>query len=279
MEVTRTRAEVRAARDRLPEPVGAVLTMGALHEGHRSLVARARRENASVVATIFVNPTQFGPSEDLAVYPRDEAADLAALEAAGVDLVFAPPVEEVYPEGFGTSIDVGPIAAPLEGAARPGHFRGVAPVVAILLGLIRPQRTYFGQKDAQQCLVVRRLVADLAMPAEVVVCPTVREADGLALSSRNSSLSPEERAAAPVLYRALAAARDLAAAGERDAEALRRRMRDVLATEPLARPEYVSVADAADLRELDDVAGDVLISLAARIGPTRLIDNLPLSVG
>lgn len=278
MEVVRTRTAVRRAAARLTRPLGAVLTMGALHDGHRSLVERARVECATVAATIFVNPTQFGPAEDFGHYPRDEDGDLATLEAAGIDLAFAPRVEEVYPAGFGTTIDVGPIAGPLEGAARPGHFRGVATVVAIFFELIRPDRAYFGQKDAQQCLVVRRLVEDLAMPIEIVVCPTIREPDGLALSSRNRYLSPEERAAAPLLDRALEAGRSLIESGERDATAVRSRMRMVLAGKPLVAPEYVSVADGATLRELDVVSGDVLLSLAARIGATRLIDNQPLTV-
>jgi pantoate--beta-alanine ligase len=278
MRVVRTRSDMRLTRAGLVEPVGAVLTMGALHEGHRALLKRARAECASVVASVFVNPTQFGPAEDFARYPRDEAGDLAILESAGVDVVLAPPVEEVFPSGAGTTIDVGPIAEPLEGAARPGHFRGVATVVTVLFDLIRPDRAYFGQKDAQQCLVVRRLVEDLALPIDVVICPTVREADGLAISSRNRALSPAERAAAPVLYRALEEGRDLIKAGEQDGEVVRRRMRDVLAGEPLVRPDYVSVADASTLRELDVASGDLLLSLAARVGTTRLIDNVPLTV-
>jgi len=278
MEVVRTRAALRRARGGLPGPVGAVLTMGALHDGHRSLLERARAECASVVASVFVNPTQFGPAEDFERYPRDEAGDVAVLEAAGVDLVFAPPVEEIYPPAFATTVDVGPIAEPLEGAARPGHFRGVATVVAILFGLIAPERAYFGQKDAQQTLVVRRLVQDLAIPIEIVVCPTVREPDGLALSSRNRHLSAAERAGAPVLFRALADGRRLVEGGERDPQAIRQRMRDVLSAEPLARPEYVSVADGSTLRELDRVAGEILLSMAVRFGDTRLIDNLPLTV-
>jgi pantoate--beta-alanine ligase len=279
MEVVRTRADLRAARGRLAGPVGAVLTMGALHAGHRSLVERARAECASVVTSIFVNPAQFGPGEDLARYPRSEAADLAALVAAGVDIAFVPTVDEVYPPGFATSVDVGPIAIPLEGVARPGHFRGVATVVALLFGLIGPQRTYFGQKDAQQCLVVRRLVEDLGLPVEVVVCPTVREADGLALSSRNRYLAPDERAAAPVLYRALVEGERLVEGGERRADVVRARMREVIAGEPLVRAEYVSMADGRTLVEVDRIpAGDLLLSLAAQIGPTRLIDNVPLSV-
>jgi pantoate--beta-alanine ligase len=276
--VVRTREALRRARGALAEPVGAVLTMGALHEGHRALLERARAECASVVASTFVNPTQFGPAEDFARYPRDEAGDLAILEATGVDVVFIPPVEEIYPAGAGTTIDVGPIAEPLEGAARPGHFRGVATVVTVLFDLIRPDRTYFGQKDAQQCLVVRRLVDDLALPIEVVVCPTVREADGLAVSSRNRLLSPVERAAATVLYRALEEGRRLIESGERDGEIVRERMRDVLAEETLVQPDYVSVADGSTLRELDAISGGALLSLAARLGTTRLIDNVPLTV-
>ena len=278
MRVVRTRTDIREARARLVEPVGAVLTMGALHDGHRALLERARAECASVVASIFVNPTQFGPAEDFARYPRDEAGDLAILESAGVDVVLVPPVEEIYPAGAGTTIDVGPIAEPLEGAARPGHFRGVATVVTVLFDLIRPDRTYFGQKDAQQCLVVRQLVGDLALPIQVVVCPTVREADGLAVSSRNRLLSLAERAAAPVLYRGLDEGRLAIESGERDGEIVRERMRDILAGEALLQPDYVSVADGSTLRELDEVSGDVLLSLAARIGTTRLIDNVPLKV-
>ena len=277
MRVVRTRTDMRDTCASLSGPVGAVLTMGALHEGHRALLERARAECASVVASIFVNPTQFGPAEDFARYPRDEAGDLAMLESAGVDVVLVPPVNEIYPPGAGTTIDVGPIAEPLEGAARPGHFRGVATVVTVLFDLIRPDRTYFGQKDAQQCLVVRRLVEDLALPIEVVICPTVREADGLAISSRNRLLSPEERAAAPMLYRALEEGRRLIESGQRDGEAVRRRMRDVLGSEALVRTDYVSVADGSTLRELESVSGNVLLSLAARIGTTRLIDNVPLT--
>jgi pantoate--beta-alanine ligase len=278
MRVVHTRIDMREARTSLAEPVGAVLTMGALHEGHRALLERARAECASVVASIFVNPTQFGPAEDFARYPRDEAGDLAILESAGVDVVLVPPVEEIYPAGAGTTIDVGPIADPLEGAARPGHFRGVATVVTVLFDLIRPDRTYFGRKDAQQCLVVRRLVEDLALPIEVVVRPTVREADGLAVSSRNRLLSSAERASAPVLYRALEEGRHAIESGERDGEIVRERMRDVLAGETLVQPDYVSVADGSTLRELEIVSGDVLLSLAAHIGTTRLIDNVPLTV-
>jgi pantoate--beta-alanine ligase len=253
--------------------------MGALHEGHLSLIQRARAECRSVVATIFVNPTQFGTSEDFRAYPRDEATDLALLRDAGTDLVFVPSVEEVYAPGFSTAIDVGAIAEPLEGAARPGHFQGVATVVTILLDLVGAQRAYFGQKDAQQTLVVKRLVEDLALPVEVVVCPTVREPDGLALSSRNRYLSTEERAAAPALYRALREGQARVEAGERDASTIRAAMEELLVAEPLVGPEYVSVADGRTLRELERIdPGDVLLSLAARVGSTRLIDNIPLRV-
>lgn len=279
MEVVRTRAALRHARAGLPAPVGAVLTMGALHDGHLSLLTSAGAECASVVVSVFVNPTQFAPTEDFGRYPRDEAGDLGVLEAAGVDVAFVPPVEEIYSPGFATAVDVGQIAEPLEGAARPGHFRGVATVVAILFELIEPERAYFGQKDAQQALVVRRLVDDLAMPIEIVVCPTIREADGLAFSSRNRNLSPAERAAAPVVFRTLEEARRLVEAGARDAEAVRGRMREILAGERLVKPEYVSVADAHTLQELERLhPGEVLLSLAARIGSTRLIDNIPLTV-
>jgi pantoate--beta-alanine ligase len=276
MLITRTRAELRAAVSASARPVGLVPTMGALHGGHRSLIARARAESATVVVTIFVNPMQFNETGDFQGYPRDEARDLAICEADGTDIVFAPPVEEVYPPGFDTRVVVGAVAEPLEGAARPGHFEGVATVVAVLFGIAAADAAYFGQKDAQQTVVVRRMAEDLGIPTKVVVCPTVREADGLAISSRNVLLTPAERAGAPVLYRALRAAAARHEAGERDGEALRAVMRTVLAAEPLARPEYVSVADATTLRELDRVEGPALLSLAVAFGSTRLIDNLPL---
>jgi len=247
--------------------------MGWLHAGHRELMARARAESATSVVTIFVNPRQFGDPADLAQYPRSEARDLEICEAEGVDLVFAPSVEEVYPPGFDTVVTVGAISVPLEGAARPGHFDGVATVVAILFGLVRAERAYFGQKDAQQVAVIRRMAIDLAIPTEVIACPTVREADGLAMSSRNVHLTPEQRTAAPVLRRTLLAAREDWLAGERSGDVLRERMRAQLAEEPLANVEYVSVADAATLAELDRVEGPALLSLAVRFGSTRLIDN------
>jgi pantoate--beta-alanine ligase len=275
--VVRTRAELRAVLGTASRPIGLVPTMGWLHEGHRSLIARARADNATSVVSIFVNPRQFGDPSDLARYPRDEARDLAMCDAEDVDIVFAPPVEEVYPAGFDTTVTVGAIAEPLEGAARPGHFAGVTTVVAVLFALVGAERAYFGQKDAQQLAVIRRMALDLALPTDVIACPTVREPDGLAMSSRNVHLSPAERAAAPVLHRALSSAAAANASGERSAEALRAVMRTALAAEPLAAVDYVSCADAATLDEIDgDVAGPALLSLAVRFGSTRLIDNIPL---
>jgi pantoate--beta-alanine ligase len=276
--VVRTRAELREALADAPRPLGLVPTMGWLHAGHRSLMQRARAADATTIATIFVNPRQFNEAADFQQYPRNEARDLAICEEEGVDLVFAPGVEEVYPRGFDTVVSVGAVARPLEGAARPGHFDGVATVVAILFDLIGADHAYFGQKDAQQAMVIRQMARDLAIPTEVIACPTVREPDGLALSSRNVHLSPAERAAAPVLRRALLAARDRWAAGERSGDALRDAMWEVLTTEPLAIPAYVSVADGRTLAELDRVTDGepTLLSLAVRFGSTRLIDNEPL---
>jgi pantoate--beta-alanine ligase len=247
--------------------------MGWLHEGHRSLMARSRLENATSVVTIFVNPRQFNSPGDLARYPRDEGRDLRICGEQGVDVVFAPPVEEVYPPGFSTTVSVGPLANVLEGAARPGHFDGVATVVSILFNLVGADGAYFGQKDAQQVMVIERMARDLGIATRVVACPTVREPDGLALSSRNVHLGPAERAAAPVLHGALLAAREAWQSGERDGAALREQIRRHLAEEPLAAVEYVSCADAASLEEVEHVERPALLSLAVRFGPTRLIDN------
>ncbi len=276
MKVLATAAEVRAFRASREGSLGLVPTMGALHAGHLSLVARARKENDHVATSIFVNPAQFGPAEDFAAYPRALDADLALLASLGVDAVWAPSASEVYPPGFQTWITVEDVSAPLEGARRPGHFRGVATVVAKLLNVFRPARAYFGQKDAQQVAVIRRMVEDLSFPVDVVVCPIVREKDGLALSSRNVYLGPDERRAAPALHRALEAARAAWESGERDASRLRTILTETLAEEPLVREDYVSVADPATLVELERVEGAALLSLAARIGKTRLIDNLVL---
>jgi pantoate--beta-alanine ligase len=276
LQVVRTRAALRESLGAAPRPIGLVPTMGWLHAGHRALIARARAENATTVVSIFVNPRQFGDPADLEQYPRNEARDVAICAEEGADLVFAPTVDEVYPPGFDTSVRVGEVAQPLEGLARPGHFDGVATVVAILFNLVGAERAYFGQKDAQQLLVIRQMARDLAIPTEVVAHPTVREADGLAMSSRNVHLSPAERAAAPVLRRALLAARESWQNGERSADVLRARLRAVLSEEPLALPDYVSVADGSTLRELSTIDGPALVSVAVRFGGTRLIDNQAL---
>ena len=252
-------------------PLGLVPTMGALHAGHRSLLDRARSDNATLAATIFVNPTQFGPSEDFSEYPRDMESDLAMMKETGVDLLFTPSADEMYPEGFDTSIDVGSVAKRLEGEHRPGHFLGVATVVCKLLAIARPDRAYIGQKDAQQSLVIKRLNADLNLGSEIVVCPTVREPDGLALSSRNKYLGPPGRKAATVLFRSLKLAEDL---GTTDADEIRSRMRHLIGSETLATVEYVSVADAETLEELDVIDRPALVSIAVHIGATRLIDNV-----
>lgn len=276
MIVVDTVERLRAARRNLAEPLGLVPTMGFLHAGHMALVQAARGQNASAAASIFVNPKQFGPNEDFASYPRDLDRDLAMLERAGVDLVFVPSVEEMYPPGFSTVVDVGPIGEILEGARRPGHFRGVATVVTRLFCLFQPRRAYFGQKDAQQCVVVKKLVADLGLALEIVVVPTVRDPDGLALSSRNVYLNPDERVAARVLSASLRLAEERFRNGERDAEALRRLVQDTVGREPLARLDYVSVADAVTLAELEVVDRPALISMAAWVGKARLIDNVLL---
>lgn len=277
MIVVRDLADLRARRDSLPNPHGLVPTMGYLHEGHLSLVRRARHECRSVGVSIFVNPSQFGPQEDLAAYPRDLPRDLALLETEGVDLVWTPDAEAMYPRDFQTWVTVDSVSRPLEGERRPGHFRGVATIVAKLLHAFEPQRAYFGQKDAQQTVVVRRMMADLDFDVEVVVCPTVREADGLALSSRNTYLSPEERRAAPVLYRSLSAGEAAFAAGERDADRLRNLLKNHLKQEPLAQSQYVSVADPETLDELQGPVLRALLSMAVVIGKTRLIDNIVVS--
>jgi len=273
MQVVRTRAELRAALVALPRPIGLVPTMGWLHAGHTSLIEQARADNRTVVATIFVNPKQFGESSDFEQYPRNEARDAELLAAAGVDLLFAPPVEEVYPPGFDTTVHVGAIALPLEGAARPGHFDGVATVVAILFALVGAERAYFGLKDYQQVKVIERMALDLALPTTVVALPTVREQDGLALSSRNARLTPEARAAAPVLRKALLAARAAWAGGTRTANQLRDVMWETIAAERLAAIDYVSVADAETLAEIEVVDRPALLSLAVRFEGVRLIDN------
>jgi pantoate--beta-alanine ligase len=250
--------------------------MGFLHEGHLSLVRAARAQNDIVVISIFVNPKQFGPGEDLATYPRDLDRDLELLAAELVDAVFAPSAEEMYAEGFSTSISVGPVAKHLEGASRPGHFEGVATVVAKLFNIISPARAYFGQKDAQQLAVIRRMAKDLNFGLEIVACPTVRESDGLAMSSRNAYLTQSERKAATVLFKALTAAKAAFDGGDTSTDSLRARMRAVLAVEPEAAVEYVSIADPHTMTELEIAHRGALASVAVRIGRARLIDNLLL---
>lgn len=279
MQVVVTIEALRTARAGFAGRVGLVPTMGALHGGHLSLVERARCENDAVIVTIFVNPTQFAPGEDLASYPRDLARDLTMLRDVKADLVFTPTPEIIYPTDFQTFVEVTGVSQGLEGVHRPNHFRGVVTVVAKLFNLTQPDRAYFGQKDAQQVAVIRQMVRDLNFPLELVVCPTVREPDGLALSSRNAYLTPEQRQAAPVLYRALSAARDAYIAGERQPKRLRQMMLAVLHSEPLAALEYVSVADAESMKEMDaTITRPALLSMAVRFGKTRLIDNLQLSL-
>jgi pantoate--beta-alanine ligase len=257
--------------------LGLVPTMGALHQGHLALARRARAENASVAATIFVNPAQFGANEDLAQYPHNLERDLDLLEQEGVDLVFVPAPETMYPPGFDTWVDVGAIGERLEGVHRPGHFRGVATVVTKLFTIARPDRAYFGQKDAQQTLVVRQLVRDLDLGVELVIVPTVREPDGLALSSRNAYLTPEQRRAAPVVYQSLRRAKEQWKQGEKDADCLRQAVRESLEGEPLVEHiDYISLSDGANLAELDLVEGPAMLLVAVRLGQPRLIDNIIL---
>ena len=276
MQTVTNIADLKRLRTSLRGTFGLVPTMGALHEGHLSLVRRARSECDRVGVTIFVNPAQFGATEDLSRYPSDLQRDLRLLEPLRVDIVWAPRPETVYPSGFQTWVSVEEVSKGLEGGQRLGHFRGVATVVAKLFNVFEPDRAYFGQKDAQQVAVIKRMVEDLNFPIEIVVCPTVRAADGLALSSRNSYLGDEERHAANVLFRSLTAARKAYEHGERNANALRAAMQSVLDTEPLARVNYVAASDPRTLMDLDMVDDGVLLSLAVCFGDTRLIDNLLL---
>ncbi len=276
MQIVRTIGEMKALRKQSQGTVGFVPTMGYLHDGHLALVKRARVENSLVVVSIFVNPTQFGPTEDFNRYPRDIPRDLALLEGENTDVVFMPSSEEMYPPGFSSWVVVEKVTERLEGKSRPGHFRGVATVVNKLFNIVEPTRAYFGQKDAQQVVVIKRMVSDLNMNVEVVVVPTVRESDGLAMSSRNVYLNPQERQAATVLFRALSLAENLWRGGERDAEVIRETMTSLIRKEPLAEIDYVSVAHPETLEELSAIDGPALVSLAVRIGKTRLIDNTVL---
>jgi pantoate--beta-alanine ligase len=276
MHVIEPVADMRDARGRLAGIVGLVPTMGALHGGHEELLRRARENCDAVVVSIFVNPRQFGPGEDYEAYPRDTKGDLEICRRCGVDIVLAPAVAEIYPPGDATTVNPGPLGDILEGAHRPGHFAGVATVVTKLFNIVRPHRAYFGRKDAQQLRVIERIVEDLRLDVTIVPVPTVRDDDGLALSSRNAYLDPAERRAATVLFRALQDARQRFAAGERDGDRLRDTMRSLLDGEPLADPEYVEVVDPATFEPLARAAGPALACLAVRFGPARLIDNLRL---
>ena len=276
MRTVITLTDLHSIRHSLAGTVGLVPTMGYLHAGHLSLIRRAREESDHVVVSIFVNPTQFGPREDLSSYPRDLERDLSLIEPLGTDLVWIPTAEIMYPKDYQTWVEVETVTRPLEGAMRPGHFRGVTTVVAKLFNGVQPHKAYFGQKDAQQVAVIRQMTRDLNFPIEIVVCPIVREPDGLAMSSRNVYLDAEERKAATVLYRSLNGAKNLYENGERDAETLRLFMREVLATELLAQMQYVSCADYDTLEELETVTGKALISMAVFVGKTRLIDNFVL---
>jgi len=276
MQIVRTVAEMKQLRKQLAEPVGLVPTMGALHEGHIALVRRARAECRTTVTSIFVNPTQFLPGEDLKAYPHVPDQDTRMLEAVGNDIVFMPPEKEIYPPGFNTWVEVKGVTDRLEGASRPGHFRGVATVVNKLFNIVQPAKAYFGQKDAQQVIVVKKMVADLNMNLEIVVVPTVREPDGLAMSSRNVYLNPEEHKAATVLYQSLRLAQEMFSKGEKNAERIRKAMIALIRKEPLAAIDYVSIADPETVEELDAIRPGALASLAVKIGKTRLIDNLIL---
>ena len=277
MRIATSKEEMRTVCREASRPLGLVPTMGALHDGHLSLVDHARADCATVAVSIFVNPTQFAEGEDFAEYPRDLDGDLEMLRQHGVDLVFVPDVAEVYPPGFDTWVDVGPLADRLEGAARPGHFRGVATVVAKLFGIVQPERAYFGQKDGQQTVVVRKMARDLDLGVEVVVLPTVREADGLAMSSRNVRLNPEQRQAASAVYRALSAGQTLWNQGETDANSIRGAVRTVLEAEPLlGAVDYVSVAAPDTIEELEMAVPGAMLSTAAHLGTVRLIDNMIL---
>ena len=276
MKIVEKIDDMRRLRQQIAEPVGLVPTMGFLHEGHLALVRQARAENSSVVVSIFVNPTQFGPQEDFKQYPRDLQRDLALLEMEKPDIVFMPSVTEMYPAQFNSWVEVSKVTERLEGATRPTHFKGVTTVVAKLFYIVEPTRAYFGQKDAQQSIVIKKMVADLNMNLEVITIPTVREPDGLAMSSRNIYLNPQERQAALVLYQSLGLAQQLWSQGEKDAEHIRQQMKDLIQRQPLADIDYVSIADTETLDELEKVNPPTLVSLAVTIGKTRLIDNIVL---
>ncbi len=277
MDVICEIGEMKAQRANWSRPIGLVPTMGCLHDGHVALVRRAREETATVIVTIFVNPTQFGPSEDFGRYPRTLERDLELLQAEGTDVVFVPSASEMYPEEFSSWVEVEDVTSRFEGESRPRHFRGVATVCNKLFNIVGADRAYFGQKDAQQVAVIKRMIQDLNMNLDVVVIPTVREPDGLAMSSRNSYLGPSERAAATVLYRALRVARDMHGQGCCDAAVVARSMRESVAEEQLAQLDYAAVVDPLSFHELESIECPALAIVAVRIGATRLIDNMLLN--
>ncbi len=276
MQIARSIPEMKALRSKCVESVGFVPTMGYLHEGHIELVRVARRDNPVAVVSIFVNPTQFAPNEDYKAYPRDLDRDLSVLDKVKTGIVFIPDSDEMYAGGYNTWVDVQGITGKLEGKSRPTHFRGVTTICNKLFNIVQPDKAYFGQKDAQQALVIQKMVADLNMNLEVIVCPTIREKDGLAMSSRNTYLTDSERLSAPVLYRSLCMARDMFAKGERDAGIIRKAMADLISQEPAAKIDYVSIADMQTLDEVDTIKSKALVSLAVRLGKPRLIDNIVL---
>lgn len=278
MEIIEAIEPLRAALTHLARPVGLVPTMGFLHAGHLALIERARKETRSLVVSVFINPEQFGPHEDIKTYPRDMGSDFVKLEEAGVDLVFTPSTSEVYPPGFASYVEVGQIGERLEGKYRPGHFKGVATIVCKLISLVRPERAYFGEKDYQQTKVVAQLNIDLNLGSEIMVLPTVRESDGLALSTRNTYLDSRERDAAAILYRSLSLAREMVSDGIRDAEKVRCRMKAAICTEPLSEVDYISIVDEATLKEIDSINDSARALVAIRIGKIRLIDNMSLFV-
>ncbi len=268
---------VRAAR-KAGSRIGLVPTMGYFHEGHLSLIRRAKRENDLVVVSLFVNPAQFGPNEDFSSYPRDLKRDQDMATGAGTDILFVPKQNEIYPAGYQTTIEVTEISRGLCGAARPGHFKGVATIVLKLFNIVEPDRAYFGEKDAQQLRVIKRMAADLNCRIEIIGCPIIRESDGLAMSSRNAYLTHPERQAATVLFRTLQTAKRQIDSGERDPQKLQQMMRNIIESEPLATPEYIEIVDSITLEHQATISGEILVALAVRIGKTRLIDNLTLSV-
>ena len=273
MEIVETIPKMKALRQQVSGSIGFVPTMGYLHQGHLSLVKHARSENSVVAVSIFVNPAQFGPAEDLEAYPRAIKRDLALLKEENTDIVFMPSDTEMYPPGFNSWVDVENITDHLEGSSRPGHFKGVTTIVTKLFNIVEPTQAYFGQKDAQQAAVIKKMVTDLNMNLEIIVAPTIRESDGLAMSSRNTYLNPQERQAATILFRALTLAQQLQKKGERNAERLRQEMISLINEEPLADIDYVSIADVNTMEELNEIEGIALASIAVKIGKTKLIDN------